>query len=124
MILWFWIIPWQVETADYGWLKPRTLPQALAIVLALCGAALFVFPTGDANPAASNWGRATLFAALLAFGLWLMGQIGFIYTAPLLAFCLMWLAHERRWFWLAIGSLGMPLFIWITVAQLLDRPLP
>lgn len=122
--LYLWVIPWQVETADYGWLKPRTLPRILAVVLALCGAALIFKPVGDARPGHANWLRALVFAAVLVAGLALMGRLGFAYVAPVMAFALMWLAYERRWFWLATGALLMPAAIWFAVAILLERPLP
>lgn len=118
------IIPWQAETADYGWLKPRTLPRILAVVLGLSGVALMLRPVGDARPAAVPWGRAALFAGVLAVGLVAMTHLGFALTAPAMALALMWLAHERRPLWLGLGCIGMPVLIWFTVAVLLERPLP
>lgn len=124
VILYLWIIPWQVETAEYGWLKPRTLPFLLALVLGLCGIALMFNPVGDAQPSTFNWLRAALFAGVLALALWLLSVLGFVYTAPPLAFVLMWLAYERRWSWLLLGSLVMPAVIWFVITVLLERPLP
>jgi len=124
LLLYAVIIPWQIETVDYGWLKPRTLPRILAIILVLCGAVLVLRPVGDASPGSTHWDRAVLFAAVLFLGLVVMSYVGFVYTAPVMALILMWLAHERRWLWLALGSVGMPALIWLVVAVLLGRPLP
>ncbi|KPP85192.1 MAG: putative tricarboxylic transport membrane protein [Rhodobacteraceae bacterium HLUCCO07] len=124
VVLYLWVIPWQVETADYGWLKPRTLPLALAVVLGLCGVALMVKPVGDARPSTFNWLRAALFAGVLALGLWLMGVVGFVYAASPLAFAVMWLAYERRWLWLGLGSVVMPAVIWFVITIVLERTLP
>lgn len=124
LLLYLVIIPWQVETVDYGWLKPRTLPRIVAVGLGLCGIALVLRPVGDASPARLYWGRAGLFAAVLIAGLVAMRSVGFVYAAPPLALALMWLAHERRWHWLALGAVGMPALIWLVVAVLLERPLP
>ncbi len=118
------IIPWQVETVDYGWLKPRTLPRILAIGLGLCGVAMLVWPPHDARPSLSPWIRSSLFAGLLVVALVLMGGLGFVWVAPVLALAVMLLAGERRLFWLVAGAVAMPAAIWFCVVILLERPLP
>lgn len=117
------IIPWQVETVDYGWLRPRTMPSLLAGLLALCGLLLVLRP-GTQPPRSANWPRAALYAGLLIAGLALISRYGFLWVAPPLALALMWLAGERRWIWLAAGTMGTPAMIWLCVAILLERPLP
>lgn len=124
LLLYLVIVPWQVETVEYGWLKPRTLPRIVAVVLGLCGVALMLRPSGDASPGLLHWSRAALFAAVLVAGLWGMRLVGFVYVAPVMALALMWLAHERRWLWLGLGAVAMPALIWVVVALLLGRPLP
>ena len=123
-LLYLVIVPWQVETVEYGWLKPRTLPRIVAVVLGLSGVALMLRPPGDASPVLLNWRRAALFAGVLIVGLWGMSLFGFVTVAPVLALVLMWLAHERRWFWLGLGAVGMPALIWFVVVVLLERVLP
>jgi putative tricarboxylic transport membrane protein len=118
------IIPWQVETVGYGWLKPRTLPLALSVVIALCGLALQVRPPDDARPGASRWGRAVLFSVVLGLGLGGVWMFGFLVAAPPMALAVMLLAHERRPLWLILGAAGMPALIWLAVEVLLERPLP
>ncbi|WP_137700147.1 tripartite tricarboxylate transporter TctB family protein [Marimonas lutisalis] len=124
VVLYAVIVPWQAETVEYGWLRPRTLPRVLAVVLVLCGLALVWRPVGDARPGNLHWGRAIAFAAVLVGGLVLMTRLGFVWTAPVMALALMWLAHERRALWLVLGVVGMPALIWFTVAIMLERPLP
>ncbi len=124
VLLYAVIIPWQVETADYGWLRPRTLPRIVAAIIVICGVVLAVKPAADARPGAFHWGRAALFAGLLGLGLWAMSWFGFVIVAPPLALALMWLAFERRPLWLALGAVGMPALIWLVVAVFLERPLP
>lgn len=124
VLLYFVIVPWQVETVEYGWLKPRTLPRIVAVILGGCGVALMLRPSGDASPGLLHWDRAALFAGVLIGALCGMSLFGFVYGAPVMALALMWLAHERRWYWLLFGVVGMPLVIWIVVAVLLERPLP
>ncbi|MEY8841838.1 tripartite tricarboxylate transporter TctB family protein [Cribrihabitans sp. XS_ASV171] len=118
------IIPWQVETVGYGWLRPRTLPRVLAVVIALCGLWLMVAPSGDARPGEVPWLRAGLFAGLLIAGLWLIARFGFLWVAPLLALAIMVLSGERRPLWLILGAAGLPLAIWAVVVVLLERTLP
>jgi putative tricarboxylic transport membrane protein len=118
------IVPWQVETVEYGWLRPRTLPYMIAVVLGLCGLALTLRPVGDARPGTVPWARASVFAVVLVAGLALMARVGFVWCAPPLALTLMLLAHERRPVWLVMGAAVMPALIWFAVAVLLERPLP
>lgn len=122
-LLFLVVIPWQVEAVDYGWLRPRTLPNIIAAILALCGLWMIVWPGAEpVFPAA--WGRAALFAGMLAAGLWAISGFGFMAVAPVLALALMLVAGERRWVWLAAGALGTPGAIWLFVSVLLERPLP
>lgn len=122
-LLWVFIIPWQVEEVDYGWLRPRTMPNLLAYLIGACGMALLLSP-GAERPRSVSWPKASLFAGLLIFGLWIMSYVGFLWVAPFLAFALMWSAGERRWLWLLAGCAGTPAMIWVCVAALLERPLP
>ncbi|MFV0512554.1 MAG: tripartite tricarboxylate transporter TctB family protein [Jhaorihella sp.] len=118
------VIPWQVETVAYGWLKPRTLPRILAVFMVICGAILAIWPPADRMGRDTRWSRAALFAALLAAALALMSRLGFVLIAPVMALVIMLLAGERRPLWLILGAGGMPLLIWLVVAWLLERPLP
>jgi putative tricarboxylic transport membrane protein len=124
IVLYAVVIPWQVETVDYGWLKPRTLPRILALVMVLGGMSLLLWPVGDAAPRYVPWRRSGMFAAVLIVGLWAIAKFGFVVVAPVLALVLMGLAHERRPLWLLLGAAGLPLAIWFAVAVLLERPLP
>lgn len=124
VLLYLVIIPWQVETVDYGWLKPRTLPRILAVILGLCGVVLALRPPGDTAHRDTRWARAAVFACVLILSLGLMAQLGFVFVAPAMALAIMVLSGERRPKWLALGVVGMPLLIWLVVAQLLERPLP
>lgn len=117
------LIPEGTEQVDYGWLRPATLPAILAWVLILSGLWTTLENRG-APVAPGQIARAMGLLALIAGGLWLMGQIGFLYTAPLLTLVLMLLIGERRPFWLALGVLGVPALIWFAVTELLSRPLP
>lgn len=121
-ILWFWAIPAQVDTADYGWMRPRTLPQITTVAMALFGLGLLVkpAPSESANPI-----RGPLIAVLVlvAIAVWAIGQFGFVVCASPLAFALALFLGERRWSWLVASALIAPFAIWGFVI-LLGRPLP
>lgn len=124
VILYVVIIPIYVEEVDGGWLKPATVPNAIAVVLALCGALLMLKPTQHRVQPRSEFLFAGLYFALLAVGLFVMSYAGFLYSAPVIALAVMLLIGERRLFWLAMGVAGMPLAIWFLVARVLERSLP
>lgn len=124
VLLYAVVIPWQVEAVDYGWLRPRTLPRILAVIIGIAGLSLILRPSGMARPGAVPWARSGLFVLLLIAALGLMAVLGFVYVAPVMALAIMLLSGERRPFWLAMGVAALPLVIWFCVAVLLGRPLP
>jgi putative tricarboxylic transport membrane protein len=118
------IIPAFVEQAEGGWLQPDTVPNAVSIVLAFCGAVLVVKPASHGGPNARELARAALYFTLLAAGLAAISLAGFLYAAPVLALAVMLCLGERRPIWLLTGSAVMPAAIWYLVAQVLERALP
>ncbi len=124
LLLLFIVIPRHTEVIGYGWMRPQTLPNAMAIIIAAAGAALALRPGGrvDFEPRRAAW--AALYLALLAAGLYLISLFGYELVAPVLALAIMMLIGERRPLWLAIGAAGIPFAIWLAVPVLLDRPLP
>lgn len=124
LALYFYVIPNFVDRIDYGALHPDTVPNALSIVLALCGAGLILKPTAQKPANATHLLRAGLFLALLVIGIWAMSMFGFEYTAPPLALAIMLLIGERRPAWIFIGAVLIPFLIWLAVDIGLDRNLP
>lgn len=118
------VIPWQTEVIDYGWMRPRTLPNAMAALVTLCGVMLALRPRGAVDFAWRPAGRAACYLALLSAGLWCIDRFGFELVAPPLALVMMVMIGERRPLWLALGVAGVPLVIWLAVPVLLNRPLP
>lgn len=124
LMLFFYLIPTQIETVDYGAIRPKTMPQILAVILGLAGAILMVKPADGTDLQQIPWGKSLLIISVLVLGLWLIGQFGFVYLASPLALTLMLIMGERRPIWIGIGALGMPALIWFAVTILLERPLP
>ena len=123
-LLYMTVIPAFVEKADGGWLQPGTVPNAAALVMALCGAVLVAKPTSHATQNAREFLRAGLFFALIAAGLYAISRFGFVYAAPGLAMAIMLCLGERRLLWLLTGAAVMPAAIWYLVAIILERALP
>ncbi|MEM7047262.1 MAG: tripartite tricarboxylate transporter TctB family protein [Pseudomonadota bacterium] len=124
LALFFWIIPTYTEVRDGGWLSPTTIPNSIAALLMVCGILITLRPTDHVPPHWQEFARAGLYAGVLAAGLWATSWVGFVYTAPVIAFVLMVLIGERRWPWLGLGCVVAPVVIWIVVVYVLQRPLP
>lgn len=118
------VIPYQTEIVDSGRMKPQTLPNAMAVVIALAGVFLALRPRGAVDYDRRNAGRAALYLGLVTAGVYLISLFGFEIVAPLLALTLMLFIGERRPLWLLFGVAGVPFVIWLTVPVLLNRPLP
>ena len=118
------IIPNQVEVVDYGWVRPETVPNAMAIALILLGLAQAVSAIGTMSWRIGPALRALGFLAITTAAVWAMGRFGFVVAAPVMMLVLMLLIGERRPLWLGLGVLAMPAAIWWTVIRLLDRTLP
>lgn len=118
------VIPHQTEVIEYGWMRPQTLPNAMAVVIAVSGLILALRPRGAVAFEWRKAGRAALYLALVTAGVYLIHLFGFKVVAPGLALAMMLLIGERRPLWLAVGVAGVPFAIWLAVPVLLDRPLP
>jgi len=124
LLLYFVIIPYDTEVVDYGWVRPQTVPNAMAWLLVAAGGLLALRPTGDTDFQWRRAGRAGLFLLLVAVGVALIDRFGFLAVSPALALAVMALMGEKRLLWLVCGTVATPAFIWLAVSVLLQRPLP
>lgn len=124
LLLYFVVIPTYVASVSSGWVLPATIPNAVAVVLIVCGGLLMLKPTSHRSQGKRELAFAGLYYALFAAGLVLMSYTGFVYAAPLLALAIMLLTGERRPVWLGLGTIVMPAMIWFLVAHVLQRALP
>jgi putative tricarboxylic transport membrane protein len=118
------IIPGQVETVDYGWVRPKTVPNAMAVALIVLGLMQTVFAKDGTAWQARAALRALGYLAATTLAVWSMGRFGFVVVAPVMMLVLMLLIGERRPLWLGLGVLAVPAVVWLTVVRLLDRTLP
>ena len=124
ILLYFIVIPEQTDSGGDSWVLPDTIPNAMAMVMAIGGALLTVKPTDQPGQNPADVMYAAIYLGLLALGLYAMAHFGFSYTAPFIALLIMFLIGERRPLWLGIGVIGMPVTIWVLVVYLLERSLP
>lgn len=124
LMLFFYLIPTQVETVDYGAIRPKTLPQILAVIMGVFGAVLMLRPADGSDLQRMPWLKSGGIVLALAVGIWLISLFGFEVVAAPLALLLMLVMGERRPFWIGLGVIGMPALIWFVVTVLLQRPLP
>ena len=125
LALWLYVIPDQVDTADYGWMRPRTLPSILAVALFVLGLVLALIrpiPAEDGGDGSAP--DIALVIGLAGLGIFGMGHFGFLYAAPPLAIAAAWLLREHRWPLLIAAGILVPLAIWGLVEGILGRPLP
>lgn len=124
LALLFVVIPAQTETVDYGWVRPKTVPDILAVALIGLGLAQAVWAHGATELDGWTSLRAGLFLAFAAVSVAAMGRVGFVAVAPVMMLALMLWLGERRPLWLGIGTIAIPGLIWVVVIVLLDRTLP
>ena len=117
------VIPAEIETVDYGWVRPGTLPTALAILLVGLGLVQAAVPPRPTELAPRPALRAYGYLALAVLAAWAMRQLGFPWIAPPFVLAVMLLIGERRPLWLGLGAAAVPAAIW-GAATLLGRPLP
>ncbi len=119
----FLVLPHQVETVSFGRIIPATLPTALLWIITGAAAVQLVMLKDNTGLNTVVVIRATGYLALLVTAAWAMQHLSFEYVAPVLALVLMLLIGERRWYWLALGGVAIPLGIWLLVERVLDRTL-
>lgn len=123
-LLYFVVIPYDTEIVDYGWVRPQTVPNAMAWLIAIAGMVQLVRPSGNTSPDIAKVFPAGLHIIILAAGVFAISHFGFRLVSPVLALIIMLVVGERRPLWLGLGVIGIPVLIWIVVAVLLGRPLP
>lgn len=123
-ILLWGIIPIHVETVEYGWVRPDTLPRICGWGLIVLGLWQSVLPGGSVDLNLSEALIVLVTAGLSAAAIWGLGAFGFLYTAPAFVAAIIALIGERRWPWVVVTVIGAPLIIWLIVDLLLGRPLP
>lgn len=118
-------IPMHIELIGYENPSPRLFPQIGAWLFVVTGLALTAFPkTPKPLPDLRLVLRYILVSALLLIMVVLMENFGFLIGAMALLAALMVIVYEKRWMWIGIAVVAMPVFIWLMFEIVLKRPLP
>ena len=122
LVIALFIVPAQTLQLGRAVMQPAALPTACGLAIALCGLAILLRPMPDSASAmlVPITGAVTL-ALISYFG---MRGLGFAIMAPALVLLMMLYMGERRWLWLGVGALLVPLAIWFCFVLLLGRQLP
>ncbi|MEM6466270.1 MAG: tripartite tricarboxylate transporter TctB family protein [Pseudomonadota bacterium] len=115
------LIPISVEEADFGNISPETMPNIVAVIMAIAGAVLIIRPSSHELHGGSQFLRAGLFAVVLVVGVLALMRFSFLIAAPVLSLVIMLLIGERRPLWLLLGGVVMPTVNWVLVTQVLGR---
>ncbi|WP_027834770.1 tripartite tricarboxylate transporter TctB family protein [Maritalea myrionectae] len=121
--LFFLITPAATETVGYGWLRPNTVPNVMAVIMILAGTTLAISTPQEQQIDFPKMARAAGFLLVISIGLWAMAQWRYVFVAPMLALVLMVLVGERRWPWLLVGAVVLPVTISFLIEYVLERPL-
>lgn len=119
----FLITPNATETVGYGWLRPNTVPNVMAVIMILAGTTLAIATPQEQHIDFPKMARAAGFLLVVTVGLWAMVQWRYVFVAPVLALVLMLLVGERRWPWLLVGAVVLPVTISFLIENVLERPL-
>lgn len=123
-LLLFVAIPYETETVDYGWMRPQTMPTALAWILVVFGAVIASKSQHTDSPNTTQTIAAFKYLAIVVTAVFFINHFGFIIVSPILALVLVLIIGERRFHWLALGVFGVPFVIWLVVVVILGRLLP
>ncbi|UTV98453.1 tripartite tricarboxylate transporter TctB family protein [Marinomonas rhizomae] len=119
----FQVMPQQVETVSYGRIVPATLPTILLWIIVGASSIQLITLKDNVGFNGRVVLRTVVLLALMVATAWLMKLFAFEYVAPIFALLIMLFIGERRWYWLLLGGILIPLGVWLLVEQVLGRAL-
>ncbi len=125
-LLLLFIIPTQVTSLPGDPTDPALFPKATAWVLVTLGLAQLGFAreTADAGIGLAELGRLMLVMAILVLTGMAMTRFGHIPAMTGLMIASVLMVFERRWYWIAVTVLLLPVGCWALFEIILERPLP
>lgn len=120
------IIPDQVMSMPGMPTDPGLFPKLAAWLFITLGLAQIAFARENHDPGfgARELGRLALVTAILIATAVAMERFGHIAAMTGLMIASVLLVHERRWYWIAVTVLLMPVGCWALFEIVLGRPLP
>lgn len=121
----FYGIPMGVQGRGLDFPSPYLFPQIAAWIFIAGGISLAIWAKpGRQLPDLREVSRYVLVSILLLIMTWLMDRFGFIAGAMAMLAALMVIVFEKRWLWIGITVVAVPLGTWAVFELLLNRPLP
>lgn len=120
---------WQGSTLTTGTPRafgPGMVPQALSVVLAVAGAALFAFACIRDGETLERWslrGPIFILGAAVIFGLTIR-PLGLVVAAPLTIVVGVLASAEHKWIETAVFCVVMTVFCWLLFKVALGLPVP
>ncbi|MBX2838941.1 MAG: tripartite tricarboxylate transporter TctB family protein [Gammaproteobacteria bacterium] len=120
------IIPSQVVSEPGSPTNPALFPVMTAWIFIGLGLLQIVFAreTGDTGITLFELGRLVLVMVIICAAAFTMEQFGHIPAMTGLMIASVLLVYEKRWYWIAITILVLPIACWSLFELILERPLP
>lgn len=120
------VIPAQVMSMPGMPTDPGLFPKLAAWIFIALGLAQIAFAreTVDAGIGTAELARLVLVTAILVATAYGMEHFGHIPAMTALMIASVLLVNERRWYWIAVTVLLLPIGCWSLFEIVLERPLP
>lgn len=120
------IIPAQVVSEPGTPTDPALFPVMTAWIFIGLGLLQIVFAreTGDSGISLPELGRLVLVMAIVCAAAYSMEHYGHLPAMTGLMIASVLLVFEKRWYWIAVTVLVLPIACWSLFELLLERPLP
>ncbi len=121
LIIFFFVMPGQVDLIEDARIVPRTVPSIAIWIIVIAGVAQFLSNKEVIDLNLLLCIRAAICAVFIIACVAAMERFGFEYVAPVLALGVMLGIGERRLHWLFVGTFIIPIGVWLLVERVLDR---
>lgn len=124
-----WLLMFGIEMGVEGrgleFPSPHLFPQIAAWIFIIGGILHTIrAKPGRQLPDLREALRYILVSILLLIMTWLMSHFGFLVGGTALLTALMFVVYEKRWLWIGVAIVALPLGTWAFFELLLQRPLP
>lgn len=104
---------------------PAAYPQFILALLAICAVGVIVTPAdGTADDQPRSWKVVILVLASIGLYIGLLATVGYILSTVVFVLIMAQLSGERRWWLLAVYSVGIALVLYFVFSNTLSIALP
>ena len=124
LIFYFLIMPNEVDQIEDARIVPTTVPSIAIWTIIIAGAFQFFSDKVSLELKPQLCLRAIVCTVFIIASVATMERFGFEFGAPILALGVMLGIGERRLHWILLGTLLIPISVWLLVEHVLGRTLP